>query len=187
MNAPRKSRRRGPALAFLLLRLTLGLNICMHGVSRIAAGPATFADSLVPMFQNTAAARLERPCIRTRSPLGRSDSGFSPSYRVLHVGGSARRLTAHPGPYVRHHLASGLEHRWCSASLCRHLRCATGARSLERLFPGPAVVAEASVNAFLWQVGRGLALPFPAPFAFRGTTVNAAGLAVPTISIKSCL
>jgi thiosulfate dehydrogenase (quinone) large subunit len=53
MNAPRKSRRRGPALAFLLLRLTLGLNICMHGVSRIAAGPATFADSIVPMFRNT--------------------------------------------------------------------------------------------------------------------------------------
>ena len=53
MNAPRKSRWRGPALAFLLLRLTLGLNICMHGVSRIAAGPATFADSIVPMFLNT--------------------------------------------------------------------------------------------------------------------------------------
>jgi thiosulfate dehydrogenase (quinone) large subunit len=53
MNAPRESRRRGPALAFLLLRLTLGLNIGMHGVSRIAAGPATFADSIVPMFLNT--------------------------------------------------------------------------------------------------------------------------------------
>jgi thiosulfate dehydrogenase [quinone] large subunit len=53
-NAPRKFRRRGPALAFLLLRLTLGLNICMHGASRLAAGPAAFANSLVPMFQNTA-------------------------------------------------------------------------------------------------------------------------------------
>jgi hypothetical protein len=53
MNAPRKYRRRGPALAFLLLRLTLGLNICMDGVSRLAAGPAAFANSLVPMFQNT--------------------------------------------------------------------------------------------------------------------------------------
>ena len=53
LNALRRSRRRGPALAFLLLRLTLGLNICMHGVSRLAAGPATFANSLVPMFQNT--------------------------------------------------------------------------------------------------------------------------------------
>ena len=53
-NARRKCRRRGPSLAFLLLRLTLGLNICMHGVSRLAAGPAAFADSLVPMFQNTA-------------------------------------------------------------------------------------------------------------------------------------
>jgi thiosulfate dehydrogenase (quinone) large subunit len=48
-----KSRRYGPALAFLLLRLTLGLNICMHGVSRFAVGPAAFADSLAPMFQKT--------------------------------------------------------------------------------------------------------------------------------------
>jgi thiosulfate dehydrogenase (quinone) large subunit len=53
VNSPGKSRRSGPALAFLLLRLTLGLNICMHGVSRIVAGPATFANSLVPMFRNT--------------------------------------------------------------------------------------------------------------------------------------
>ena len=53
MNSPERPHRCGPALAFLLLRLTLGLNICMHGVSRIAAGPATFANSLVPMFQTT--------------------------------------------------------------------------------------------------------------------------------------
>ena len=53
MNSPPNPHGRGPALAFLLLRLTLGLNICMHGVSRIAAGPATFANSLIPMFQKT--------------------------------------------------------------------------------------------------------------------------------------
>jgi thiosulfate dehydrogenase (quinone) large subunit len=53
VNFPGKSRGRGPALAFLLLRLTLGLNICMHGVSRILAGPAAFAGSLVLMFQKT--------------------------------------------------------------------------------------------------------------------------------------
>lgn len=53
MKSPAQSQGRGPALAFLPLRLTLGLNICMHGVSRIAAGPAIFANSLVPMFQKT--------------------------------------------------------------------------------------------------------------------------------------
>jgi thiosulfate dehydrogenase (quinone) large subunit len=53
VNSPGKSRQCAPALAFLLLRLTLGINICMHGVSRIAAGPATFANSLVSIFQNT--------------------------------------------------------------------------------------------------------------------------------------
>lgn len=53
MNSPERPHRCSPALAFLLLRLTLGLNICMHGVSRIAAGSARFASSLVPMFQST--------------------------------------------------------------------------------------------------------------------------------------
>lgn len=53
VKSPARSHRRGPVLAFLLLRITLGLNICMHGVSRIAAGPAMFANSLVPVFRNT--------------------------------------------------------------------------------------------------------------------------------------
>jgi thiosulfate dehydrogenase (quinone) large subunit len=53
VKSPAQSQGRGPALAFLLLRLTLGLNICMHGVSRIAAGPAAFATSIIPMFQKT--------------------------------------------------------------------------------------------------------------------------------------
>jgi thiosulfate dehydrogenase (quinone) large subunit len=53
VKSPARSHWRAPALAFLLLRLKLGLNICMHGASPIAAGPATFANSLVPMFGNT--------------------------------------------------------------------------------------------------------------------------------------
>ncbi|MFZ0393101.1 MAG: MauE/DoxX family redox-associated membrane protein [Terracidiphilus sp.] len=53
VNVPRKSRRCGPALDFLLQRLTLELNTNMHGVSRNAAGPATFADLIVPIFRNT--------------------------------------------------------------------------------------------------------------------------------------
>jgi thiosulfate dehydrogenase [quinone] large subunit len=41
------------ALAYLLLRITIGLNIFMHGVSRLLSGPASFAGVLVPMFQKT--------------------------------------------------------------------------------------------------------------------------------------
>jgi thiosulfate dehydrogenase [quinone] large subunit len=41
------------ALAYGLLRATLGLNILFHGVSRIAHGPAAFANALVPMFAHT--------------------------------------------------------------------------------------------------------------------------------------
>jgi thiosulfate dehydrogenase [quinone] large subunit len=39
--------------AYALLRLTLGLNICVHGVVRWVAGLGSFAQSLVPMFQKT--------------------------------------------------------------------------------------------------------------------------------------
>ena len=41
------------ALAVALLRLVLGLNITMHGVSRILSGVGTFAHGLVPMFAKT--------------------------------------------------------------------------------------------------------------------------------------
>jgi thiosulfate dehydrogenase [quinone] large subunit len=46
-------RTRDVALAYLLLRATIGLNIFIHGASRILAGVSSFANSLVPMFQKT--------------------------------------------------------------------------------------------------------------------------------------
>lgn len=44
------------AFAYMLLRFTLGLNIFMHGLSRILAGPAVFAGTLDKMFQQTSLA-----------------------------------------------------------------------------------------------------------------------------------
>ena len=44
---------RDSALGYFLLRITIGTNICMHGISRILAGPASFAPTLVPLFQKT--------------------------------------------------------------------------------------------------------------------------------------
>lgn len=40
-------------LGYSLLRATLGINIFLHGLSRILAGPATFAGALIPMFRQT--------------------------------------------------------------------------------------------------------------------------------------
>jgi thiosulfate dehydrogenase (quinone) large subunit len=40
-------------LGYGLLRATLGLNICLHGVTRIGAGTDKFAQSLVAMFHAT--------------------------------------------------------------------------------------------------------------------------------------
>jgi thiosulfate dehydrogenase (quinone) large subunit len=39
--------------ACAILRVSLGLNICLHGVVRWAAGLRSFAQSLVPMFEKT--------------------------------------------------------------------------------------------------------------------------------------
>src|SRR5579863_7377124 len=44
---------RSVALPYALLRIALGLNICMHGIVRWATGLRSFAESLVPMFQKT--------------------------------------------------------------------------------------------------------------------------------------
>jgi thiosulfate dehydrogenase [quinone] large subunit len=41
------------ALAVLLLRLLLGVNLAMHGISRLLHGPGAFAHSLLPMFHAT--------------------------------------------------------------------------------------------------------------------------------------
>ena len=40
-------------LGYALLRITLGINIAMHGISRILAGPGTFAASLTQQFSST--------------------------------------------------------------------------------------------------------------------------------------
>lgn len=41
------------AVAYLLLRATIGINIFVHGVSRILGGPSVFAHSLVQLFDKT--------------------------------------------------------------------------------------------------------------------------------------
>jgi thiosulfate dehydrogenase [quinone] large subunit len=41
------------ALPYALLRIALGLNICLHGVVRWAIGLSKFAEALQPMFQKT--------------------------------------------------------------------------------------------------------------------------------------
>jgi thiosulfate dehydrogenase [quinone] large subunit len=41
------------ALPYALLRIGLGLNICMHDIVRWAAVLRGFAESLLPMFQKT--------------------------------------------------------------------------------------------------------------------------------------
>jgi thiosulfate dehydrogenase [quinone] large subunit len=45
--------RKDVSRAHALLRFTLGLNICLHGIVRWIAGSGNFAQSLVTMFQKT--------------------------------------------------------------------------------------------------------------------------------------
>jgi hypothetical protein len=53
MTEERDLRLRGVALPYALLRIALGLNICLHGVVRWALGLRNFAESLLPMLQKT--------------------------------------------------------------------------------------------------------------------------------------
>lgn len=46
-------RERDIAVAYLLMRATIGVNILVHGVSRLLAGMTTFAHSLISIFQRT--------------------------------------------------------------------------------------------------------------------------------------
>lgn len=41
------------AVSYALLRVALGLNICMHGIVRWTAGLRSFAESLLPLLQKT--------------------------------------------------------------------------------------------------------------------------------------
>ncbi|MGA8500711.1 MAG: DoxX family protein [Candidatus Sulfotelmatobacter sp.] len=41
------------SLAYALLRATLGLNILMHGTSRLLGGIGNFVSGMIKMFQNT--------------------------------------------------------------------------------------------------------------------------------------
>ena len=41
------------SLAYALLRVTLGLNIFMHGTSRLLGGISNFVSGMIKMFQNT--------------------------------------------------------------------------------------------------------------------------------------
>ncbi len=50
---PTETSARDQQLAYLLFRVLLGLNIAVHGISRILAGPSNFASSLLPEFQKT--------------------------------------------------------------------------------------------------------------------------------------
>ena len=53
MTEKKDLRLRGVALPYALLRIALGLNICLHGVVRWTLGLRNFAESLLPMFQKT--------------------------------------------------------------------------------------------------------------------------------------
>jgi thiosulfate dehydrogenase [quinone] large subunit len=51
---------RDKVTAYALLRITLGTNIAMHGVSRVIAGPAVFSTKLATQF---AASPLPQPLV----------------------------------------------------------------------------------------------------------------------------
>jgi hypothetical protein len=53
MNNERDQWLKSVRLSYALLRIALGLNICLHGFVRWTVGLRSFAESLLPVFQKT--------------------------------------------------------------------------------------------------------------------------------------
>lgn len=87
--------------AYVLLRVTLGLNICLHGVVRWTKGLHSFAESLVPYFRKSPSAALDRVLLRIHPPDSRSSRWCSRSVWAADSTCAPRRLYPHAGPHVR--------------------------------------------------------------------------------------
>jgi hypothetical protein len=101
-------------VAYCMLRATLGLNICIHGVSRILQGPAVFANSLVGLFQRTPLPAWSVHLFGLALPWIEMILGT-----LVMVG--MRLRFALPAGSLQISAPSGLGNRWTAAYLCRHL------------------------------------------------------------------
>jgi hypothetical protein len=96
------------AIAYCLLRATLGLKIFIHGVSRVLVGTGKFAASLVAMFHNTLLAAAARTHIRAYAAVAGSDRGAASPARSLDAFCIGWRSLADLCAYVRYHASPGL-------------------------------------------------------------------------------
>jgi uncharacterized membrane protein YphA (DoxX/SURF4 family) len=118
--------------AYALLRLTLGLNIFLHGVVRCVAGLGSFAQSLVPMFQKTPLPSWSVYGFGLVLPILEAVVGAAVAAgyrtRTALVAGAALMLVLVFGT------ASGLANRRDSAHILLHLLC------LARRSPGRPIL-----------------------------------------------
>ena len=117
------------AFAYVLLRFTLGLNIFMHGLSCILAGPAVFAGTLDKMFQETVLAGWPVHAFGLALPWFEAGLGLLLLLglwtRVALIGGALLIAVADVWGVV----APGLDHRRNPTDLCGHLCRAAGVAS----------------------------------------------------------
>lgn len=99
-------------LAYLLLRLTLGLNFTMHGLSRIISGVDKFVDGMVKGFQGTI---LPESLVR---PFGYALTFTEFILGILLMLGLFTRFAAVAGALVIMALifGSGLQQKWDSVA-----------------------------------------------------------------------
>jgi len=99
----------GFTLAYALLRITLGINIALHGISRTLAGPGTFVASLTKQFAATPLPELCSPGFRVHPALARGLDRSPHPVRSVYPSRPGRRSAAHRGSHIWQLLASGLE------------------------------------------------------------------------------
>jgi len=106
------NRQQDGAPGYLLLRATIGTNICIHGLTRLLAGLSHLADKLVPAFQHTLLpAPLGAPVCSGFILGGKHHRAVSTAWN-RNATCTHSRISSHPNADLRCNAKSRLGKRW---------------------------------------------------------------------------
>ena len=117
-------------LAYLLLRVLLGINIGVHGASRVYSGVAGFATELVSQFAKTPLHSRMVYFFGVSLPFAEAVIGVLSLHRTLDSHHLLRRVPVDNLPYLRLHLAAGLD--GCRMAIAVRIRLHDGRRGESR-------------------------------------------------------
>lgn len=133
------------SLGYALLRAMLGVNIAMHGISRILAGVGTFATGAGKRVRSNAAASFCGQRIRARIAMGGSVNRTVDFDRPGHTLRAGRGSAAHDRADVWQHTAPGLADSRAATDLRDCVRAVDCVSEAQLVLARPAVVENAGM------------------------------------------